>query len=134
MLCKPRVDYYVEFESAEAALKVWGIIDPREGEIHEGYFVGETEFRRITALSQAVLQQAENLAETAPTPEPYAGGRYVREEPPLSSNLPFTASTAATGNTSLFKPMGTTGQLLPQSSSPLFRPIKAPPPRSGFLA
>jgi hypothetical protein len=91
--------------------------------------VGETEFKKVSALSQAVLQQAENLAETTPAPEPYAGGRYVREEPPLSSNLPFAAPAASVANTSLFKPMGPTGRFPPQSSA-----IKAPPPRSGFLA
>jgi hypothetical protein len=84
---KPRVDYYVEFESAEAALKVRGLIEPREGEIRKGYFVGETEFKRIAAISPAVLQQTKNAAKTAPASEPYAGERYLREEPPLTSSL-----------------------------------------------
>ncbi|KAJ7832378.1 hypothetical protein B0H13DRAFT_1915018 [Mycena leptocephala] len=87
---KPRVDYYVEFESAEAALKIRGLIEPREGEIREGYFVGETEFKKVAALSPAVLQQTRNAAETAPASEPYAGGWYLREEPPMTSSLPKT--------------------------------------------
>ncbi|KAJ7794546.1 hypothetical protein B0H13DRAFT_2393349 [Mycena leptocephala] len=78
---KPRVDYYVEFESAEAALKIRGLIEPREGEIREGYFVGETEFKKIAALSPAVLQQTRNAAETAPASEPYAGGGTYAKSP-----------------------------------------------------
>ncbi|KAJ7851691.1 hypothetical protein B0H13DRAFT_2359926 [Mycena leptocephala] len=92
---KPRVDYYVEFESAEAALKIRGLIEPREGEIREGYFVGETEFKKIAALSPAVLQQTRNAAETAPASEPYAGGRYLREEPPVTSSLLKTTRAPA---------------------------------------
>ncbi|KAJ7911723.1 hypothetical protein B0H13DRAFT_2328102 [Mycena leptocephala] len=88
--CVPRsirVDYYVEFQSAEAALKVRGLIDVRNGEIREATFVGEAEIRDIAERMRAVLEQVENVAETAPAPAPYAGGRYLRTEPPTSALL-----------------------------------------------
>jgi hypothetical protein len=82
-----RVDYYVEFQSAEAALKVRGLIDVWNGEIREGTFVGEAEIRDVAERMRAVLEQVENVAETAPAPAPYAGGRYLRTEPPTSALL-----------------------------------------------
>jgi hypothetical protein len=63
ILRRPRVDYYVEFESAEAALKVRGLINLKEGEIRESDFVGATEFQKIASSVPAVLQQAVNTAE-----------------------------------------------------------------------
>ncbi|KAJ7831668.1 hypothetical protein B0H13DRAFT_1915343 [Mycena leptocephala] len=88
-----RVDYYMEFQSAEAALKIRGLIDIREGEIREGIFVGETEIREIAKRTWAVLEQVENAAENAPAPAPYAEGRYLSfYESAAPFSAPFPAS------------------------------------------
>ncbi|KAJ7929525.1 hypothetical protein B0H13DRAFT_2310449 [Mycena leptocephala] len=70
-----RVDYLVEFESAEAALKIRGLIHPKEGAIREGSFMGRPEFQQIVGNSRAAEEQTSNAAEISSAPAPYAGGR-----------------------------------------------------------
>ncbi|KAJ7901489.1 hypothetical protein B0H13DRAFT_2335974 [Mycena leptocephala] len=83
-----RVDYLVEFESAEAALKIRGLIHPKEGVIRESSFMGKSEFQRIVGDSRPVETQEANAAEVGPTAAPYAGGRYIRLEPPTTMPAP----------------------------------------------
>ncbi|KAJ7924662.1 hypothetical protein B0H13DRAFT_2315174 [Mycena leptocephala] len=88
---KPRVDYFVEFESAEAALKVKGLINPKEGEVREGVFVGPTEYGEVKQKLAVVLEQTAPSIKHDDSYVPYAGGRYLRQEPPSTSHLPKTS-------------------------------------------
>ncbi|KAJ7928396.1 hypothetical protein B0H13DRAFT_2311678 [Mycena leptocephala] len=90
-----RVDYFVEFASSEIALKVKGLINPKEGEIRESVFVGPMEYGEIQRKLRAVLEQATRATEEEKPPTPYAGGRYLRQEPPVTTRLPPTRVTPA---------------------------------------
>ncbi|KAJ7834182.1 hypothetical protein B0H13DRAFT_1914210 [Mycena leptocephala] len=91
-----RVDYFVEFASSEIALKVKALINLKEGEIQESAFVGATEYGEIQRKLRAVLEQATHVTEEEKPPTPYAGGRYLRQEPPVTTHLPPTRATTAT--------------------------------------
>ncbi|KAJ7836094.1 hypothetical protein B0H13DRAFT_2369017 [Mycena leptocephala] len=73
-----RVDYFVDFASAEVALKVKGLLSPKEGEIREAVFVGPTEYGDVQQKLRVALEQA--ATKTEKPPAPYAGGRYLRPE------------------------------------------------------
>ncbi|KAJ6460497.1 hypothetical protein C8R47DRAFT_1226258 [Mycena vitilis] len=87
---RPGVDYVVEFENHLAALQIRGLIDPKNGEIRASEFVGETEFGALQQRLVAIERQTESGL-TAAAPEPYAGGRYLRQEPPKTLVLPASA-------------------------------------------
>ncbi|KAJ7899834.1 hypothetical protein B0H13DRAFT_2336784 [Mycena leptocephala] len=87
--CSIRVDYFVEFATAEIALMVKGLVNPKEGEIRESVFVGPTEYGEIRQKLRAALEQTipAPVPRLVKPPSPYAGGRYRREEPPTTTRI-----------------------------------------------
>jgi hypothetical protein len=57
-----RHDYFVEFVSSEMALKVKGLINPREGEIRECVFVGATEYDKVQQTLKVIVEQTASSA------------------------------------------------------------------------
>ncbi|KAF8157745.1 hypothetical protein K438DRAFT_1777081 [Mycena galopus ATCC 62051] len=83
---KPRAHYYVEFESAEAALRIKGLVDPREGLIRVVSFAKEEEFQGLAtkhpvAAARPAAVRPDSPPPRVPTPAPY------RPSPPRVSDL-----------------------------------------------
>ncbi|KAJ7903117.1 hypothetical protein B0H13DRAFT_2335280 [Mycena leptocephala] len=89
-----RLDYFVEFNSSEMALKVKGLINPKEGEVRECVFVGLTEYGKVQQTLKAVAEQTASSVKGKPA-SPYAGGRYILPEPPVTTRLPDVAARGA---------------------------------------
>ncbi|KAF8158709.1 hypothetical protein K438DRAFT_1986312 [Mycena galopus ATCC 62051] len=56
---RPRVDYFVEFSTIEAALRVRGLINAGEGEIRDSSFVNAADFKAVMDSHQPLLEAPE---------------------------------------------------------------------------
>ncbi|KAJ7718538.1 hypothetical protein B0H16DRAFT_1740012 [Mycena metata] len=81
----PARDYIVSFDSVSSALLVKGSMSG-QGLVRLCVFVGETEFGEICKALKPVGELG--LEEEVMPHQPYAGGCYVRKEPPATTMLP----------------------------------------------
>ncbi|KAJ6482265.1 hypothetical protein C8R47DRAFT_1217923 [Mycena vitilis] len=130
---RPRHDYIVEFSGPEAALKVRGLLDSRSGEVRDSIWMGATEYAEVQKRLKAVKVADET--EVVTPVEPYAGGRYLRDEPPTTTHLPPAAPVPEREGPARTKPVqGPNAKAGPSSSKPSGgarpNPPAAPPARN----